>query len=50
MALHQPDGITWGIVVNGNIENHNEVLRDVMVRALATTPEWPTWDYSPELP
>lgn len=50
MALHQPDGITWGIVVNGNIENHNPVLRDLMQRALATTTEWPAWDWSPELP
>ena len=50
MALHRPDGITWGIVVNGNLENHNVVLRDVMARALATVDDWPAWDYSPELP
>lgn len=50
MAVHQPDGITWGVVVNGNVENHNEVLRDLMKRALATTTDWPAWDYSPELP
>ncbi len=50
MTVHQPDGITWSIVVNGNFENHNVVLRDVMKRALATTDAWPAWDYSPELP
>ena len=51
MALHRPDGITWGIVVNGNLENHNVVLREVMARALATTTgDWPAYDYSPELP
>lgn len=50
MALHQPDGITWGIVVNGEFENHNEVLRELMGRALSTVSEWPAWDYSPELP
>ena len=50
MAVHQPDGITWGIVVNGTFENHNVVLRELMGRALATVPQWPTIDYSPELP
>ena len=50
MAMHRPDGITWSVVVNGTFENHNVVLRDLMSRALATTTDWPTIDYSPELP
>lgn len=50
MAVHQPDGLTWGIVVNGEFENHNEVLRELMGRALGTVNDWPEWDYSPELP
>jgi CubicO group peptidase (beta-lactamase class C family) len=51
MAFHQPDGITWSNDVNGEFENHNVVLRDLMGRALGTvTTDWPAWDYSPELP
>ena len=50
MTVHQADGTTWAMVVNGTFDNHTGALRDLMRRALAVAPAWPAYDYSPELP
>jgi hypothetical protein len=37
-------------VVNGTLKNGRDTLGNAMKQALAGVPNWPTWDYGPELP
>jgi hypothetical protein len=52
MVLHEADGTTWAILVNGKLDDHAAKLMDVMRRAIATVPtaSWPAGDLSPDLP
>jgi hypothetical protein len=42
MVLHQPDGVTWAILVSGNPVRETDNLRQVMERALTTVNVWPS--------
>jgi D-alanyl-D-alanine carboxypeptidase len=48
--VHEANGITWVLVVNGTLKNGRDTLGDAMKQALASVPSWPAWDYGPELP
>jgi D-alanyl-D-alanine carboxypeptidase len=48
--VHQADGITWVLVVNGTLKNGRDTLGNAMKQALALVPTWPAWDYGSELP
>ena len=50
MTVHEADGITWSIMVNAKIDDHQDVLMSVMDAALATVTTWPNYDLSPDLP
>ncbi len=52
LVVHDADGLSWSIMVNGKFADHAAVLSAVMRSALATVPagEWPTYDLGPDLP
>ncbi len=52
MVLHEPDGTTWAILVNGRVNDHAARLSSVMRAAIATVgvSSWPAGDLSPDLP
>lgn len=50
MMLHRADGLTWAIVVNGTFANHGALLRSLMDGAVDSVRDWPTYDYSSDLP
>ncbi len=50
MMLHQANGVTWALIINGSVANHQSLFDATMRRALATVSQWPTWDYNSELP
>ncbi len=52
MTVHESNGITWSIMLNGKISDHQNVLLATMDAALATVPlaSWPAYDLSRDLP
>lgn len=50
MVLHEADGTTWAILLNGRVTDHASKLKAVMRAAIATVPAWPSGDLSPDLP
>ena len=50
MVLHERNGVTWALIVNGSFSNHQNLFDATMRRAISTIRDWPTWDYGTELP
>ena len=50
MEMHQADGTTWAILVNGTFPDHADQLSALMARALAAAPAWPAIDLGPDIP
>ena len=50
MMLHQADGTTWAILVDGSFDKHGDELSALMASALSTVTSWPTTDLGPDLP
>ena len=50
MVLHERNGVTWALIVNGSFPNHQPLFEATMRRVIGTIRDWPTWDYGTELP
>lgn len=52
MTVHEANGLTWSIMINAKISDHQDVLMAAMDAALATVPlsAWPSHDLSRDLP
>ena len=50
MMLHQADGTTWAILVDGSFDKHGDELSALMSTAISTVTSWPTTDLGPNLP
>lgn len=50
MTVHEANGITWSIMINAKIVNHQDVLMAAMDHALAAVSDWPDHDLGRDLP
>jgi D-alanyl-D-alanine carboxypeptidase len=50
LAIHQPDGTTWCILVYGSFDDHADVLLRTMHAAMGAVTAWPTGDIGPDVP
>jgi len=51
MVVHQRDGYTWCILVNGTFGDYRTGFRDLMARAIGATGNvWPDVDYTALVP